>query len=178
MAQKEFYNMLKNYFHGLFIVGLLLLASTSYADNQSTTINILSSNEFEFVDQASNSFTITPLDPAHQSVESLQQVDAIGVVYLGKITLIGNATPLSALREVSAQISQGLNVNFALIADSITSQSLNPHELLLLYHPSIAITLGLTKIAESESYSLIGTYAKPTPIVIQSSGQITESEVK
>lgn len=162
MAQKEFFNMLKFYTYALFGIGLLLMVSTSFADNQPTTVNILSNNEFEFVDQTAAKFTITALNPAHKSIESLQKVDAIGVVYLGNIKLTNNATPLSVLRDVSAQLSQGLAIDFALIADSITSQSLSPHELLMLYHPSMVITLGLTKVAGSESYSLIGTYAKPS----------------
>jgi hypothetical protein len=160
MAQKEFFNMLKFYNHQLFSLILLLQVSISLADDKPTTINILANNEFEFIDKTSAKFTITALNPAHKSIESLHKVDAIGVVYLGNIALTGNATPLSVLRDISAQISQGLDLDFTLIADSITSQSLKPHELLMLYHPSMVITLGLTKVANSESYSLIGTYAK------------------
>lgn len=143
------------------LIGLLLTTSTSFAEETPTTITINSSNEFEFIEQASAEFTINVLNPLHQSIESLQDVNAIGVVYLGNIRLTSNATTLSVLRDVSAQLSQGLHTDFALIADSVTSQSLSPHELLMLYHPSMVITLGLVKVADSEAYSLIGTYAKP-----------------
>ena len=80
------------------------------------------------------------------------------------------------LREISAQISRGLDLDFALIADSTTSQSLAPHELLLLYHPTVVITLALTKVAESESYSLIGTYAMPSATDIPASSPPSADE--
>jgi len=162
MAQKEFYNMSKLYIYITLIAGLLFFTCTSFAEDKTTVIELIASNEFQFVDQNPSAFTIKPLDSAHKSVESLKEVEAIGVVYLGNITLVDDATPLSALREVSAQITRKLDLNFALIADSTTSQSLNPHDLLLLYHPSMTITLGLTKIPDSNAYSLIGTYAMPS----------------
>ena len=60
------------------------------------------------------------------------------------------------------------------MTDSTTSESLAPHEMLLLYHPQLAITLALTKIPESEEYSLIGTYAIPVVTKTISAAEITE----
>ncbi len=62
---------------------------------------------------------------------------------------------------MSVQISSALDVDLALITDSTTSESLKPHEMLLLYHPQLVITLALTKVPESDTYTLIGTYAIP-----------------
>ena len=160
-----------------------LLAAEDNADYP-RSIELHASEEFTFVRQESSTFTIRPLKTELRSIENLKDVEAVGVSYLGNIILGKNATPLSALRDVSLQISKGLNIDLALITDSTTSQSLAPHELLLLYHPKLMITLALTKVAKSEpidtvesdqeteqdvsedtiekdEYSLIGTYAVP-----------------
>ena len=96
-----------------------------------------------------------------RSIENLKNTEAVGITHLGNLTLSESATPLSVLREISVQISNGLEVDLALITDSTTSKSIQPHEMLLLYHPKLVITLALTKVENSDQYTLIGTYAIP-----------------
>ena len=125
------------------------------------SVEVKSSEEFNFVGQETAIFTIRPLKESLRSIENLKNTEAVGILYLGRISLGEKADTLSALRDISVQISRGLDIDLALITDSNTSESLAPHEMLLLYHPQLAITLALTKIGESEEYSLIGTYAIP-----------------
>jgi hypothetical protein len=125
------------------------------------SVEVKSSEEFNFIGQDTAIFTIRPLKESLRSIENLKDTEAVGILYLGRISLGENADTLSALRDISVQISRGLDIDLALITDSTTSESLAPHEMLLLYHPQLAITLALTKIPESEEYSLIGTYAIP-----------------
>ena len=179
------------------ILYLLLVVypfSTLFAEEDNSeyprSIELHASEEFNFVQQESSTFTIRPLKTELRSIENLNDVEAIGVAYLGNIVLGKNATPLSALRDISVQISKGLNIDLALITDSTTSQSLAPHELLLLYHPTLVMTLALTQVtsnevgdevetqqeeedqateennsvedtAQNNEFSLIGTYAIP-----------------
>ena len=180
----------------LFTLIALFSFSALFAENNNPdyprSIELQASEEFTFVQQDTSTFTIRALKTELRSIENLKDVDAIGVSYLGNIVLGKNATPLSALRDVSVQISKGLDIDLALITDSTTSKSLAPHELLLLYHPKLVITLALTKVAINEAadnkeadqeaeentadnaiqnveYSLIGTYtipAKPQPPLI------------
>ena len=141
------------------------------------SVELQSSDDFTFVGQPSTIFTIRPLKSELRSIETLKNLEAIGVVYLGNILLEENATPLSALRDLSVQISSGLDMDLALITDSTTSQSLEPHELLLLYHPQLVMTLALTKSVDNEEYSLIGTYSVPDANTPESVTQpIEESE--
>ncbi|MEM8844220.1 MAG: hypothetical protein AAGB35_04170 [Pseudomonadota bacterium] len=137
--------------------------SVALADDElkPRSIELSSSEEFSFIGQDTAIFTIRPLKESLRSIENLKNTEAIGILYLGRISLGENANTLSALRDISVQLSRGLDVDLALITDSTTSESLEPHEMLLLYHPQLAITLALTKIPESEEYSLIGTYAIP-----------------
>ncbi len=146
MAQKKFYK------HTVFFLVTALCSLQSYADEGSSypPVEITSGNEFTFTNQNPATFTIRPLKPELRSIENLKDTEAVGVVYLGDIELNKNATPLSALRDVSVQISRGLDIDLALITDSTTSQSLAPHELLLLYHPNLVITLALTEVAHNE----------------------------
>ena len=139
--------------------GTLILADEII---EPTVVTLNASEEFTFIDNTSTSFTIKPLQAAHRSIETLANVDALGIIYLGDIVLINEATPLSALRDISSQISKSLNLDLALITDSTTSKSLEPHELLLLYHPYLTITLALTKTEADNQYALIGTYSMPS----------------
>ncbi len=125
------------------------------------TIELTSSNDFTILN-GNRTFIIRPLKQKLRSIENLKDTEAVGITYLGNLTLSESTTPLSALRELSVQISNGLNIDLALITDSTTSQSLQPHEMLLLYHPQLVITLALTKVENSDQYTLIGTYAHNT----------------
>lgn len=148
MAQKKFYK------HTVFLLVTFLLSLHSFtiAEQNSSypPVEITSGNEFVFTRQQPATFTIRPLKSELRAIDNLKNTEAVGVVYLGDIELSKNATPLSALRDVSVQISKGLDIDLALITDSTTSQSLAPHELLLLYHPDLVITLALTKVTHNE----------------------------
>ncbi|MDW3095647.1 MAG: hypothetical protein R8G33_08240 [Gammaproteobacteria bacterium] len=125
------------------------------------SVDLVSSNDFTILNGEVSTLTIRPLKEKLRSIENLRDTQAVGISYLGNLTLSESATPLSALRELSVQISSGLDIDLALITDSNTSQSLQPHEMLLLYHPQLVITLALTKVESSNEYTLIGTYAIP-----------------
>ena len=146
MAQIKFYK------HTIFYLVTILFSLHSFAEEGSSfpPVEIVSGNEFTFTNQNPAIFTIRPLKPELRSIENLKNTEAVGVVYLGDIELSKNATPLSALRDVSVQISRGLDIDLALITDSTTSRSLAPHELLLLYHPNLIITLALTEVSPNE----------------------------
>ena len=139
----------------------LPIAANENAIIETRTIQLSSSDEFTLADDENSSFVIRPLKSSLRAIENLKDTEAVGITYLGEITLHENATPLSALRDLSVQISSALDVDLALITDSTTSESLKPHEMLLLYHPQLVITLALTKVPDSDTYTLIGTYAIP-----------------
>lgn len=146
----------------------LYLASylcTAYANDADTTatrsVELTSSSDFTILNGGVSTLSIRPLKEKLRAIENLKDTEAVGISYLGNLTLSESATPLSALRELSVQISNGLDIDLALITDSNTSQSLQPHEMLLLYHPQLVITLALTKVEASNEYTLIGTYAIP-----------------
>lgn len=141
-------------------ISLLVTSHADEANNSSTTIELSSSSDFQLLNEGA-ALTIRPLKEKLRSIDNLKDTEAVGIAYLGNLTLSESATPLSALRELSIQISNGLNLDLALITDSTTSESLKPHEMLLLYHPQLVITLALTKVEDSDEYTLIGTYAIP-----------------
>ncbi|MEM7303929.1 MAG: hypothetical protein AAF372_00190 [Pseudomonadota bacterium] len=154
--------MFRKLFYSLVLTSSLLCSITFANDDTGPrSVEITSSEEFNFVGQNTAIFTIRPLKESLRSVENLKDTEAVGIVYLGRITLGEKANTLSVLRDISVQISKGLDIDLALITDSATSESLAPHEMLLLYHPQLAITLALTQIPETEEYSLMGTYAIP-----------------
>lgn len=140
---------------------LIFLAAKVHAEEENTTyqIQLESSAEFSITNQDSASFVLRPLKDSLRSIDTLKNTEAVGILYLGQVTLADSATPLSALRDAATQISKQLDKELTLITDSTTSESLQPHAMLLLYHPEVVITLALTHIAGSESYSIIGTYA-------------------
>ena len=132
MVQRKFFKSIVQ-----FVVTSIFLSvcTTLFAEEkseQTRLVELHSSQEFSFVEQSSSTFKIRPLKSELRSIENLKDAEAIGVVYLGNIVLGNNATPLSALRDLSVQISKGLDMDLALITDSTTSKSLAPHELLLL----------------------------------------------
>ena len=146
----------------LCLTSCLNAAFANDADTPSTrSVELVSSNDFTISNGDVSTLTIRPLKEKLRSIENLKDTQAVGISYLGNLTLSESATPLSALRELSVQISSGLDIDLALITDSNTSQSLQPHEMLLLYHPQLVITLALTKVEGSNEYTLIGTYAIP-----------------
>jgi hypothetical protein len=163
MVQKKLSNTMKIFFtSSLFL--LYCLSTAIVADDSSPvtrSIALTSSNDFTILDGDTSTFIIKPLKQKLRSIENLKNTEAVGISYLGNITLSESATPLSVLRELSVQISSGLDIDLALITDSTTSQSLQPHEMLLLYHPQLVITLALTKVENSDQFALIGTYAIP-----------------
>ena len=163
MAQKKYSNLFK-YLASILLIATICLLPIHANENVATetrSIQLSSSDEFTLTNADSSIFTIRPLKPSLRSIENLKDTEAVGITYLGVLTLHESATPLSALRDLSVQISSALEVDLALITDSTTSESLKPHEMLLLYHPKLVITLALTKIPDSDSYTLIGTYAIP-----------------
>ncbi|MFK7793860.1 MAG: hypothetical protein AB8B89_00785 [Gammaproteobacteria bacterium] len=140
-----------------------LCTATIADDNAAVTrsITLISSSDFTLANDDTSTLTIKPLKEKLRSIENLKNTEAVGITYLGILTLSESATPLSVLREISVQISNGLDIDLALITDSTTSQSLQPNEMLLLYHPQLVITLALTKLENSEQYTLVATYAIP-----------------
>lgn len=163
MVLKKYFDMSKPAF--LLVIALLCLPITgvSVENNalEARSITLSSTSEFQLLNQQHATLTIRPLKEKLRSIENLKNTEAVGITYLGKLTISDNATPLTVLRELSVQISNGLGIDLALITDSTTSESLKPHEMLLLYHPRLVITLALTKIEGSLEYTLIGTYAIP-----------------
>ncbi len=162
------------------VLSICLAAVVSADDTQTNnvkSITLNSSNEFQLLngDSETSTFTIRPLKEKLRSIENLKDTQAVGITYLGTLSLNESASPLSALRQLSVQISRGLNLDLALITDSTTSESLKPHEMLLLYHPQLVITLALTKIENSDDYTLIGTYAIPVDKSQQDPDIIAES---
>lgn len=165
---------LSNLFSFVIRISLLLVFSLSVLAEESsdaTVITLTTNEEFTFAENSAATFTIKPLRDTHRSIETLADVEALGIIYIGEIVLTNEATPLSALRNIAAQISKALNLDLALITDSTTSQSLEPHELLLLYHPILTVTLALTKTEADHQYSLIGTYSMSS----QSQEHVVES---
>lgn len=176
MAQKKLSNTMK--IHLSFILLLLCCLSTTLIANDNTpitrSIQLISSNDFTLLADDASILTIKPLKKKLRSIENLKNTEAVGITHLGNLTLSESATPLSALREISVQISNGLDIDLALITDSTTSQSIQPHEMLLLYHPKLVITLALTKVENSDQYTLIGTYATP----VDNSQNIEETSIQ
>ncbi len=159
---------------------LLYCVSTAIVADDSSPITrsiaLTSSNDFTILDGDTSTFSIKPLKQKLRSIENLKNTEAVGISYLGNITLSESATPLSVLRELSVQISSGLDIDLALITDSTTSQSLQPHEMLLLYHPQLVITLALTKVENSDQFALIGTYAIPVDSSLENEATSTQEE--
>jgi len=157
----------------------LCLLTTVYADENTSnirSIKLSSNSDFQLSNEEVSTFTIRPLKEKLRSIENLKDTEAVGITFLGKLTISESATPLSVLREISVQLSRGLNIDLALITDSTTSESLKPHEMLLLYHPQLVITLALTKVEDSNEYTLIGTYAIPVDTTVSQTENSTEIE--
>ena len=123
------------------------------------TITLKSNERFDLVQASSVTFKFQPLSDDARKLEITNDAAALGVAYLGQVTLKDNITALSALRSIADQIGDSLDISFGVIADSNTSEALKANELLLLYHPSVTITLALAKPDPSNDYEIICTYA-------------------
>ncbi|MEM7401461.1 MAG: hypothetical protein AAF304_05875, partial [Pseudomonadota bacterium] len=143
------------------IFALILSPLNVSAENELTNrVITLNSNErFDLLQSKSVNFKFQPLSEDARKLEITNDASALGVAYLGQIKLKENFTALSALRSIADQIGESLDINFGVIADSNTSDALKSNELLLLYHPSVTITLALAKPAENSDYEIICTYA-------------------
>jgi len=133
---------------------------------------ILKSNErFDLVQAKTVTFKFQPLSEDARKLEITNDATALGVAYLGQVKLKENNTALSVLRSIADQIGESLDLSFGVIADSNTSEALKANELLLLYHPSVTITLALARPDESSDYEIICTYALKNLVKIDTSQQ-------
>ncbi len=154
----------------LFLTGF----SSVFAAGLEDRVITLSSNErFDLVQANSVNFKFQPLSDEARKLEITNDASSLGVAYLGQIKLKENITPLSALRSVADQIGESLDINFGVIADSNTSEALKSNELLLLYHPSVTITLALAKPTENSDYEIICTYALKSIVQEQDTAETT-----
>lgn len=128
-------------------------------DLKDRTITLKSNERFDLVQANSVSFKFQPLSDDARKLEITNDAAALGVAYLGQVTLKEDVTALSALRSIADQIGESLDISFGVIADSNTSEALKANELLLLYHPSVTITLALAKPDPINDYEIICTYA-------------------
>jgi hypothetical protein len=141
---------------------LFVLLSASIANAaglEDQTITLKSNERFDLVQANTVTFKFQPLSEDARKLEITNDAAALGVAYLGQIKLRENNTALSALRSIADQMGESLDINFGVIADSNTSEALKANELLLLYHPSVTITLALAKSSETSDYEIICTYA-------------------
>ena len=145
----------------LFLMTLLAFcASVLHAAGLENHIITISSNDrFDLIDSTSIQFKFQPLSDKARTLDITENASSLGVTYLGQARLKENITTLSVLRSIAGQIGDSLNLSFGVISDSNTSEALNANELLLLYHPDIAITLALIKSDEQNYYEIICTYA-------------------
>ena len=179
----------------LFILFACSTVSTYAAGLENQTIKIKSNERFQFANGGGIQFKFKPLTDQARALEITQSASALGVAYLGQIQLKENITALSALRSIADQIGESLNISFGVIADSNTSEALKSNELLLLYHPTVTITLALARPSEESNFEIICTYAlkdtkkekaaaeqaatqeqKPTPISEEANPEISEPE--
>ena len=139
---------------------VLSILNVSAASELVDRVITLNSNErFDLLQSKSVNFKFQPLSEDARKLEITNDASSLGVAYLGQIKLKENITALSALRSIADQIGESLDINFGVIADSNTSDALKANELLLLYHPSVTITLALAKPADNSDYEIICTYA-------------------
>jgi len=142
------------------LVFLLTVFNYSFAAGlEDRTITLKSNERFDLVQANTVTFKFQPLSDDARNLEITNDATALGVAYLGQITLKENITALSALRSIADQIGESLDISFGVIADSNTSEALKANELLLLYHPSVTITLALAKPDTINDYEIICTYA-------------------
>ena len=141
----------------LLILQLTCLTAVLYAaDMEERAFIITSTDRFDLIDGGKMRFQL--LNDTVRTLETTNKASSLGVTRVGRVRLKENVTALSALRGIADQISRELNVNFAVIADSSTSNALRESELLLLYHPDITLTLALIKSDQQDHYEIICTH--------------------
>ena len=149
-----------NLYIALLTVCLCIAFNHAFAAGlEDRTITLTSNERFELVQANSVTFKFQPLSEDARKLEITNDATALGVAYLGQLTLKEDITALSALRSIADQIGESLDISFGVIADSNTSEALKANELLLLYHPSVTITLALAKPDPTNDYEIICTYA-------------------
>ncbi|QMU61649.1 MAG: hypothetical protein GKR92_08050 [Gammaproteobacteria bacterium] len=161
----------------IFFTALVLffsaISSAGFAAGlEDKTITLKGNERFELVQANTVTFKFQPLSEDARKLEITNDAAALGVAYLGQIKLKENNTALSALRSIADQIGESLDVSFGVIADSNTSEALKTNELLLLYHPSVTITLALAKPNESSDYEIICTYALKDLVKLDANQQV------
>jgi len=144
----------------IFSIYLLSAFNTVYSAGLENRVITLSSNErFDLVQGNTVTFKFQPLSDDARKLEITNDASALGVAYLGQVTIKEGNTPLSVLRSIADQIGESLGINFGVIADSNTSEALQANELLLLYHPLVTITLALARPDQINDYEILCTYA-------------------
>ncbi len=143
----------------LVFFSLAILNTSFSAGLEDRTITLKSNERFDLVQANSVTFKFQPLSEDARKLEITNDAAALGIAYLGQIKLKENNTALSALRSIADQIGESLDISFGVIADSNTSEALKANELLLLYHPTVTITLALARPDKANDYEIICTYA-------------------
>lgn len=143
----------------LFIYLLTALNVAFSAGLEDRVITLTSNERFDLVQGNTVTFKFQPLSDEARKLEITDGAAALGVAYLGQVTLKENHTALSALRSIADQIGESLGINFGVIADSNTSEALKANDLLLLYHPNVTITLALARPDQINDYEILCTYA-------------------
>ena len=137
---------------------ILLFSSAVFTADLNRTVTISSNEKFELLGDDEITFELKPL-PGHASaLETTRNASSLGITYLGQLKLRNNTTALSALHSIANQIGTSLDLRFAVVIDSNTSEALKTNQQLLLYHPDTIITLSLLKPAEQDHYEFVCTY--------------------
>jgi len=148
------------FFLSILTIYFLTAFTTVYSAGLENRVIKLSSNErFDLVQGDVVTFKFQPLSDDARKLEITNDASALGVAYLGQVTIKEGNTPLSVLRSIADQMGESLGINFGVISDSNTSEALEANELLLLYHPLVTITLALARPDQINDYEILCTYA-------------------
>ena len=138
---------------------IFFLSSNVFAVDMNRSIKISGNEKFELLHDDDIAFKFRPLPGHAGAMETTRNASSLGITYLGQLKLRNNTTALSALRSIANQIGNNLDLRFAVVIDSSTSEALKASQQLLLYHPDIVITLTLLSPVEQDHYELVCTYA-------------------
>ena len=138
---------------------IFFFSSNVFAVDMNRSIKISGNEKFELLHDDGIAFKFRPLPGHAGAMETTRNASSLGVAYLGQLKLRNNTTALSALRSIANQIGNNLDLRFAVVIDSSTSEALKASQQLLLYHPDIVITLTLLSPVEQGHYELVCTYA-------------------
>ncbi len=141
-----------------FILLVVFTNALNAAGLEERTITIRSNERFDLVKEGSVQFKFQPLSDEARALDISKGASALGVAYLGQVTLKENITPLDALRAIADQISTSLGISFGVVADSNSSLALKKDEMLLLYHPQVTLNLMLIKPDAENPYEMICSY--------------------